>query len=174
MADFGFNAKFSLDTQGFASAMKEVKRIYDKRARRAILLGSLLYVAEIKKELSQPGTGRARKVKGKKGIRGGTTASGRARVRIASSSNRASAPGNPPAVDTGRLRASITKDIAKVFNGWVATVGSNVEYAAILHFGGHTGKNNSTFIEARPYMLAPLVRIQAKLLVIFARELRGG
>lgn len=86
---------------------------------------------EIKLTLSKPGTGReyaAARGKGK-------------RKRV----HRASAPGQPPAVLTGRLRQSITHGI--VDNKM--RVGTNVEYAPWLEFGT---LDNNGFIAPRPFM----------------------
>ena len=47
------------------------------------------------------------------------------------SSGQSSSPGGPPGVRSGRLRHSLTYRIA----GRVLTVGTNLVYAAILHFG---------------------------------------
>ncbi|HQM02115.1 MAG TPA: HK97 gp10 family phage protein [Ruminococcus flavefaciens] len=67
------------------------------------------------------------------------------------SPNSPSAPGEPPAVVTGRLRASITHRV-QVESGEVAGyVGTNVEYAPDLEFG--TSK-----ILPRPFMLPALQR----------------
>lgn len=57
----------------------------------------------------------------------------------------ASAPGQPPAVDTGRLRASITHEVRKESNQIIGLVGTNVEYAPHLEFG--TNK-----MAARPFL----------------------
>lgn len=59
-----------------------------------------------------------------------------------SATHRASAPGDPPATDTGRLLNSIRFDLV---NKLTATVGSNVEYAAWLEYGTLT-------MAARPFM----------------------
>lgn len=48
--------------------------------------------------------------------------------------HRASAPGQPPATDTGRLIASI--QTAKAGTGWI--VGSRVRYSLFLEFGTRT------------------------------------
>jgi len=47
----------------------------------------------------------------------------------------ASAPGAAPAVDTGRLRASITYELGQDGRGLVARIGTNVKYAAYLELG---------------------------------------
>ena len=66
-------------------------------------------------ELSQRGTGKAYK-RGQK-------------VHVAS------APGNPPAPDTGRLRGSTQSEVMSTQNGAVGIVSVNTEYAAALEFG---------------------------------------
>lgn len=47
----------------------------------------------------------------------------------------ASAPGQPPAVDTGRLRASYTHEVGEDARGPYVDIGTNVEYAPFLEFG---------------------------------------
>lgn len=59
--------------------------------------------------------------------------------------HRASAPGEAPATDTGRLANSIQADI----EGKSATVFTNLEYAPWLEFGTRT-------IEPRPFMFPAL------------------
>jgi len=49
--------------------------------------------------------------------------------------HRASAPGQPPAVDTGRLRSSITYELGTSGRVLVARVGTNVNYARHLELG---------------------------------------
>lgn len=46
----------------------------------------------------------------------------------------ASAPGEPPATDTGRLRASIRSDLTDLAD-YVARVGTNLKYARFLELG---------------------------------------
>jgi phage gpG-like protein len=149
MASRGFRTVFSFDTSNFLLQIAEAKKEYERRAKRAITKGTLLYEREVKKTLSQTGTGREYK-RGRK-------------THIASEA------GSPPAVDTGQLRASITHEVVKEFNGWVGKVGSNLEYAAALEFGRLDGS-----IKARPFMLVTLAAIRPQLLRIFQRELRGG
>lgn len=79
----------------------------------------------VKRSLKQAGTGRAYK-------RGSV-------IHIAS------APGQPPATDTGRLAASITEQLSRDDYGLVERIGSNVEYALPLEIG-------TRFMEARPYL----------------------
>jgi len=66
--------------------------------------------------LSQPGTGRTYQ-------RGKTI------------EHRASAPGEPPAPDTGRLRASLTTEVLRGSNEVVGILSANTEYAAALELG---------------------------------------
>lgn len=47
----------------------------------------------------------------------------------------ASAPGDPPAVDTGRLRASISSELARDAQGLHARVGSRYDVALFLELG---------------------------------------
>ena len=112
----GLRSVFALDTSSLKVGLNAAILEYNRRAKKAITKGALLLEREIKKELSKPGSGRARKITGRRGTRrAGVTEKGRANFRTASSSNRASAPGEPPAVDTGQLRASITHLVEKEF-----------------------------------------------------------
>jgi phage virion morphogenesis protein len=52
-------------------------------------------------------------------------------------------------VESGRLRGSITKQIA----GSTVVVGTNVEYGAIHQFGGKAGRGRRVTIPARPFLL---------------------
>lgn len=69
----------------------------------------------VKRLLSQPGTGRVYR-----------------RRRV---THRASRPGQPPAVDTGRLRSSYTWRTGEDAEGFFVEVGTNVKYAPFLEFG---------------------------------------
>lgn len=46
-----------------------------------------------------------------------------------------SLPGNPPAPDTGNLRASIHYTLGETENGCIARIGTDVEYGKHLEFG---------------------------------------
>jgi len=63
--------------------------------------------------------------------------------------HRASAPGQPPAVDTGQLRQSITHQLGKDAESLYADVGTNLEKARFLEFGTST-------IAARPFLVPAL------------------
>lgn len=61
----------------------------------------------------------------------------------------ASAPGEAPAVITGRLRKSI---YYKVEGSNQLRIGANTPYAAILEKGGNAGHNHASHIAPRPYL----------------------
>lgn len=65
--------------------------------------------------------------------------------------HQASAPGQPPASDTGRLANSITAEI----DGKQATITAETEYAAPLEFGTRT-------IEPRPFMVPAMEQERPK------------
>jgi HK97 gp10 family phage protein len=74
-------------------------------------------------------------------------------AKMSMSPNGPSAPGEPPAVDTGRLRASITHRVEG--GGYeektVGVVGTNVEYGKHLEFG-------TVHMAARPWLTPALER----------------
>lgn len=160
----GLKAVFGLDTTSFTAGLKKAAKEYDRRAKRAITLGVLFFESEVKKELSKPGTGRARKTKGKRGLRGG--------VRLVSGSNRASAPGHPPAVDTGQFRSSITHLVEREFVAWVGKVGTGIKDTKGRSIGAHLEFGTSK-MAARPFMMVTLERIRPQLLALFSRVLSG-
>lgn len=65
-----------------------------------------------------------------------------------------SPPGQPPAVDTGRLRSSITHEVREEGNEVIGLVGSNVEYARRLEFGfvGTDKRGRRINQPERPYL----------------------
>ena len=118
------------DFEGFAEeAFAELK----PKMTRGVVAATLHLQGAIKRKLSRRGTGRT--------------------YRRRKVLHTASQPGQPPALDTGRLRNSIAVTDPK-WDGWSvsAEVGTNVEYARILEFGGRTGRRNATRIAPRPYM----------------------
>ena len=118
------------DFEGFAEeAFAELK----PKMERGVIAATLHLHGAIKRKLSKRGTGRT--------------------YRRRKVLHTASAPGQPPALDTGRLRNSIAVTSPK-WEGWSvsAEVGTNVEYARLLEYGGRTGRQNTTRIAARPYM----------------------
>jgi HK97 gp10 family phage protein len=78
-------------------------------------------------------------------------------------SHRASAPGQPPSVWTGDLRASITHTVVKVGVFLTAVVGTDKDYAPLLEYG--TSK-----MAPRPFMRVTIARIQP----ILWRIMAGG
>jgi hypothetical protein len=146
-----------------------------KAAHRALLMAGLELQGEIQATLSHPGTGRVylrgvktRVVMGKNGKLNAfgrqVEAAGELRnvknrsVPTAYGYHRASAPGEPPAVDTGRLRRSIkTVDDTKGKNVLIR-VGSDVEYAPDLEYG-----SKARNLLPRPYMRPSLTRAKSKM-----------
>lgn len=96
--------------------------------------------------LSQPGTGRMYQ-------RGKTV------------EHRASAPGEPPAPDTGRLRASVSTEVIRGLDEVTGIVAVNTEYAAALELGTEKMK-------ARPYLSRIPREYSAKLVATFRRFAR--
>ncbi len=96
---------------------------------RGLVEAALILERNIKRKLSQPGTGRIYP-RGKKRV------------------HQASAPGEPPAVDMGRLRSSIGHDETRVLGEVISIrVGTNVDYATPLEYGAP-----SKGILPRPFM----------------------
>ncbi len=137
---------YTFDAKGYQEAM--IRACYDA----AIEVGMRLQ-GEIRKELSQPGTGRHHKSWGLK--------------------YRSSAPGQPPAVQSGRLRNSWVSGSVPVVKGNTISlpVLSKLKYAAILNFGGQTGKGRRTKIAARPYLEAPTGRVRDTAEAIYQRHI---
>jgi len=67
-----------------------------------------------------------------------------------------SAPGSPPAVDTGRLRASITHELGDDSGDLVGRVGTNVTYAKHLELG-------TSEMAARPFLRPALDAVRGGL-----------
>lgn len=112
--------------------MERVRAIGLQAADREVARRALAMQRDIQEELSKPGSGQ--------------------RYRRGRREHIASSPGDAPAVDTGRLRQSISA--VKVTDGhW--RVGTNLEYALLLEFG--TRK-----IAPRPFMRPALARASAR------------
>lgn len=77
-----------------------------------------------------------------------------------------SKPGEPPHRQTGWLMKNINYEL---LGNDTARVGVNdvVKYAAILEWGGWTGRNHASYIAPRPYLRPALKREQANILRIF-------
>jgi len=79
--------------------------------------------------------------------------------------HRASAPGDPPAPDTGRLRGSVQSEVLATSEGALGIVSVNTEYAAALELG--TEK-----MAARPYISRLGNQYAERLRAVFARFAR--
>lgn len=110
-------------------------------AERGMRATMLTAEATLKIILSQPGTGRIYP-RGKQAV------------------HQASAPGEPPAVDTGRLRNSIQTEIFRAPGEVTGRVSANTEYAAALELG--TEK-----IKKRPYLSRLITEHAARLMAAF-------
>jgi len=164
--------KVSIDLEKIAKAV-------DAAALEGLNAIQIALSATVRKVLSQPGTGRIYRIgKGRKA----------GRNLRARGFHRASAPGNPPAVDTNRLRSSWSISAGNVTPGSskrqkdgyviasrtpdrvVLAYGSAVVYARRLEFGG--GR-----IAARPY-LAPAVRVvgpkAVRIMAVAMKRTLGG
>lgn len=144
-----------------------------RKETRAIRAGSLVFVGVIKEMLSHPGTGKIRRG-GRNRVGKGSFNRGKdgklhmvhrgaARTNI-DSTNRASAPGQPPAPDTAQLRNSIDYELS---SATTSNVGTNVEHAEPLEFG-------TTRIAPRPFMRPSLVIAGPLMGPVIAGELQHG
>lgn len=122
---------------------------------RGVRQAALALERTIKRKLSQRGTGRLYR-RGKK-------------------THRASAPGQPPAVDTGRLRSSVGHERRGLLE---YRVGAGVDYAPILEYGSAkrgfahiertaqqmaAGKRRTGFLAPRPFMRPSLSEAKAEM-----------
>jgi HK97 gp10 family phage protein len=89
---------------------------------------------------------------------------GRVYVRRGRIRHRASAPGQPPASDTGTLARSIVIDVDK--DKMTASVGSNVKYAPFLELG-------TSRMAARPFLKRALEVKRTQIVKIIQARLRS-
>jgi HK97 gp10 family phage protein len=89
---------------------------------------------------------------------------GRVYVRRGRIRHRASAPGQPPASDTGTLARSIVIDVDK--DKVTASVGSNVKYAPFLELG-------TSRMAARPFLKRALEVKRSQIVKIIQARLRS-
>lgn len=128
----------------FAIADKVAMDAAERGIRAVVLDAEAILKADL---LSRPGTGRIY-------------------TRGKSVEHQASAPGEPPAPDTGRLRGSITTEVIRGVGEVRGIITANTEYAAALELG--TEK-----MRPRPY-LSRLVRdYGARLRSTFAKFAGG-
>lgn len=145
-----------------------------KAAMRAVTAAAEELEGDIKETLSTPGRGKFRKKELKRKGAGAYRIDpktgkrkrikrGAARVELGT---RASAPGDPPAPDTGRLRNSVAYSIEKTGATEVtATVGPNVEYGRAQELGdpSNTWPNGTPApVAPRPYLRPTLQRNRQK------------
>lgn len=148
---------------------------------RALDAMAVAVVRQVQLELSTPGRGRVYRRrawagKGKRLARAAFdarvdrlrgTVSGRF-LRRKAAMHVASAPGDPPAVDTGNLRGSISWE--RVRQG--RRVGTNAEYAD-LEFGiRNAGRSRTVHIAPRPYFRPAIRKVEGTLGVILVGALR--
>jgi len=93
----------------------------------------------------------------------------RGKGRNRSRTHRASAPGQPPAIDTGRLINSI---MFRQETPLTATVSSNAIYAARLEYGG--GDSRGVYIAPRPSWRPAVEKMRPKLAERIERALRDA
>lgn len=127
-------------------------------------LACMVLERQIKVTLSTPGRGWIRRHRTKsvtkRGIR--SVDIGRA--------GRHSAPGDPPAPDTGQLRNSIHANIGGHGpDGASSRVGTNLPYAPVLEFGSIA---EGGFIAPRPFMRPALEAAQAEMHGVVVSDLR--
>lgn len=125
--------------------------------RRVLVTSGLVLEREIKLMLSHPGTGR---------VYGGARSRKTGRKR---KQHQASAPGEPPAVDTGVLRNTIGHEVIESMGHVKLRVGSNQKYAQPLEFG-------TMSIKPRPFMRPAfeLARKQMSASAVSELRKRGG
>lgn len=148
------------------------------RETKAVRAASLVFVSVTKEMLSHPGTGRirsgGRERVGKGSFNRGKDGKlhmvhrGAARTNI-DPTNRASAPGQPPAPDIGVLRNSIDYELTSETSSrvGVSPVGGADAYAEALEFG-------TTRIAPRPFMRPSLAIATPLMGPVIAGELRHG
>jgi phage gpG-like protein len=155
MADGFFSSKYGGDvTRGLRNLREETPR--NREALVRAVMAPL--TTQIKEELSHPGTGRVRwgriKTRTRSGRRRSVTA------KMIARAGRASAPGEPPAPDTGGLRGSVQDEFDR--STMRGRVGTNHKAAAALNFGTRrAGVNRRTVIAPRPFMEPALKKAQA-------------
>lgn len=124
-------------------------------------------VAAIKEELSKPGTGRL--YRRPRRLKDGTIRRTKSGKTVYGKPHRASAPGEPPAVDTGALRNSIHYSYVNK----KGRVGTPMQKAPALEFGTtRAGKGHRTTILKRPFFRPAKARVEKKLGRVIAQALR--
>jgi len=128
---------------------REVVAKIDAKQETALTKGSIMIINKAKELMREPKTGEDYRGKGKKG-----------KKSTSQFKTRSSAPGEAPAVQTGRLRASLAFEQPKKLT---RLIGSNLKKAFFLEKG--TAK-----MKARPFLRPAYRRTRARI----ARLLRGA
>lgn len=166
MAEGFYSGKYGRDiTRGLKNTSAAL------RADREKVVGAIMQVlrGQIVEELSKPGTGRVRwgKIKTR-------TRAGRRRAitgKRIMQAGRASAPGEPPAPDTGKLRGSIQTEYDR--STQKGRVGTNDVRAAPLNFGTRrAGKSRKVVILPRPFMEPALKKASTAMTAAGLQEAR--
>lgn len=124
-------------------------------------------VGAIKEELSKPGTGRI--YRRPRRDKAGKVRKNKKGKTIYGKPHQASAPGEPPAVDTGALRNSIHY----VERRGKGIVGTNMRKAPALEFGTNTaGKSRKVRIAKRPFFRPAKTRVEKQLGRTIAQALK--
>lgn len=155
-------------------APEELKRLR-KPIEKAILKAQLHYESSVKKKLTGPRTGRIYNLPGLRGRSGKArkikTRDARGRF-MARGTYQASAPGEAPALVTGKFRQSITHGPV-VWEGDNASgeVGTSAKQAHIMEFGGIAG--NNARILPRPYMAPTFLEQESRLVEILSEATKS-
>lgn len=138
------------DKNGFRQSLQQLSAKVEaitKEGSKALRAAGLELEGAIKLQLSKHGSGQIY-------VRGGTT-------------HQASAPGEPPAPDTGALRASVGQELF----GRVLRVGVGMPYAVFLEFGTIDANGH---IEPRPFMRPALAECKERMTGVVVADLRRG
>lgn len=171
----------------FLSVMERLRLNVRKAGREVLLLAGTHLEGKLKRKLSRPATGKKYRVfRGRDGVRRlipdrRTGKKGRYSV------HRASAPGLPPAVDMGRLRASVTHNVTGRPGSKLpdpgggrdevrAHVGTNVAYGYYLERGARIphafGRGPPVIIQARPWFYITVQLQMLRIMQIIENGLR--
>jgi hypothetical protein len=161
--------------------LEKLRSRVKEKAPAALAEAAVILEAEIKQLLLTPGRGRIRQGgreqlgtgsfnRGKDGkLHRVTRGAPRTKIDL---TNRASAPGEPPAPDTGQLRNSIHFEFVDENK---VRVGTHLKYAEALEFGTTTaGKSHNVVILPRPFMRPGLAAARARMKAGIVAELRSG
>lgn len=128
---------------------KQVMDKIDQKQETALTKGAIMIVNKAKELMREPKTGKDYRGKGKKG-----------KKRAKAFKTRSSAPGEAPAVQTGRLRASLAWETPRKLT---RLIGSNLKKAFFLEKG-------TARMKPRPFLRPAYRRSRARI----ARLLKGA